>query len=119
MEFPPEEECHDFDEPGEPSTRALRDLLRLVPRTIVHKSQLDMTRLTEEERTRLKESADEVLTASIQALTAIGGLLDWSVTQENRPCEIYSWRLGLLLQMIGELMTLCREVEETDDSDGG
>ena len=117
MDFTPEEECNDFDEPGEPSTRALRELLRLVPQTIVHNSQLDMSRLTEEERTRLKESADEVLTASVQAIIGIGGLLDWSVTRENRPCELYSWRLGLLLQMIGELMALCREVEETDNSD--
>ena len=110
MDMPPEEDWPDADDPGEPSMRALRDLFRLLPNALARGGKVDLAHLSEEERLRLHQSADQLLDASIEALTAIGGLLDSSMTRENRPCEIYGWRLGLLLEMIAELMTLCREV---------
>lgn len=111
MHFPPEEECPDFDEPGEPSTHALRELLRLIPTTVVQNGELDLTRLTDEERAQLQRSAADLHQTALHALTAIGELLEHVMRRRHIPDEIYGWRLGLLLKLIAELMAMCREVE--------
>ncbi|GAB6040469.1 hypothetical protein [Endothiovibrio diazotrophicus] len=111
MDMPSEEEWPDADDPGEPSMAPLRELFRLLPNSLERGGKVDFRNLSDDELRRLRESAEQLLDASIDGIAAIGGLLDWSMALENRPCEIYGWRLGLLLKMVAELMTICREVE--------